>query len=108
MEVAEGGDNRLPGNVLHDGVLGNGNGPRLSCGDDMIAFDDEHGVLDCRPAGPINQPRAFEHDPLRLGLRSSAEVNHKHRQESSQDHQSVRAFDDFHLASPYYYQPWIL
>jgi hypothetical protein len=68
MEVDQGRHNRLPADVLHIGVFGDGDGARFSRGHDMIAFNDQHGVLDCRPACSINQARAFKHDLSRLGL----------------------------------------
>ncbi len=100
MKVDKGGHNRFPADVPHVGILGNGNGPRLSGGDEMIAFDDEHGVLDCRPARSINQARAFEHDLLRLGLSANAGASRKYRQNNTQNHQRVRTIEHFHLVPP--------
>src|SRR5712692_5323195 len=59
MQVGERGHNRLSADVLHDGVLGNGNGSRLPSGGDMIAFNDKDGVRDSRPACSIDQTGAF-------------------------------------------------
>ena len=78
MKVDERGHNRFSADVLHIGVLRNGDRPRLSGSDDMIAFDDEHGVLDGRTARPVNQARPFQHDLPRLGLSARAGANHKH------------------------------
>jgi hypothetical protein len=65
----------------------------------MIAFENEHGVLDCRLACSINQSRAFEHDPSSLGLSVGTGANNKHRQEGTQDHERVGTIH-FHLAPP--------
>jgi hypothetical protein len=78
MEVDERGHNRFSANVLHIGVFRNGHRPSLSGDDDMIAFDDEHGILDCWSACPINQARPFKHDLSRLGLSASAGASNKH------------------------------
>jgi len=66
----------------------------------MIAIDDEHGVLDGRPACAINQASAFEDDLWRLGLSARAGASGKHGQKNTQDHPSVRTIDGFHLVPP--------
>src|SRR6266403_474202 len=66
----------------------------------MIALDDEHGILDGRPARSINQATAFEHDLRRLRLGPSAGASNKHAQENTQDHQNSRTIDGFHLTEP--------
>ena len=100
MEVDKGRHNRLPADVLHIGVFGDGDGPCFSRGDDMIAFDDQHGVLDCRPACSINQARAFKHDLSRLGLSAGARASRQHAQKNAQDHPSVRTIYRFHFVPP--------
>src|SRR6266853_4074508 len=100
MKIDEGGHNRFPANVPHVGVLGNGNGPRLAGGDEMIAFDDEHGVLDSRRACSINQTRAFEDDPLRFSLSANAGASSNYRQKNTQNHQRVRTIEHFHFVPP--------
>ena len=74
---------------------------RLSGGDDMIAFDDEHGVLDCRPACPINQARPFQHDLPRFGLTAGAGASDKRCQENHQHCQNFRSTGRFHFLSPH-------
>src|ERR1700733_15405145 len=97
MEVDERWHNRFSAEILHDGVFGNGDGPRISSGDDMIAFDDEHRVLYCLLAGPINQTRPSEHDLFCVRLSASAGVGNKQGEKNTQDHPSVRSIDGFHF-----------
>src|SRR5580693_4642202 len=101
MEVDESGNDRLSANILDSRVLWDRDGPRLSGGHDMIAFDNKHGVLDGWPACSIDQKSAFEHDLWRLGLRSNAGAGSKRCKNDTQDHPGVRTNGSFHFAPPY-------
>jgi hypothetical protein len=100
MEVDERGHNRFSAKVSHVGVFGNGDRRRISSGDDMIALDDKHRVLDRRPACPINQARTFQRDRPRAGLSASARASDKNGQKNSQDYARGRSIHSFHIFSP--------
>jgi hypothetical protein len=101
MEVDESGNDRLSANILDSCVLWDRDGPRLSGGHDMIAFDNKHRVLDGRPACSIDQKSTFEHGLLRLGLRANSRAGGKRSKNDTQDHPGVRTNGSFHFAPPY-------
>ena len=109
VQIDQRGHHGLSAEILHGGVLRNGNRTRLSRGDDLIAFDDDDRILDGRPPCSINQTRAFEHDRLGFRLRAGGPADNKAHQQSAQESSDCNAagrLGGFHRWSPYY--PWIL
>src|SRR5215469_2804544 len=97
MQVNQRRHDRLSADVLHIGVFRNGDASGFSGGNDVIAVDDEHGILDRWLACSINQPRALEGD---LSLSPSKRADNQSGQKNPQFYTSVPTIDGFHVAPP--------